>query len=138
MTTCVNRVWSLIVCPQFFCPCSQKPLHFSITLLRLCLRAFNWFNCAPTKSRSLRKRQKTQGALLKIACNFCRRSTVFFSENNLKECNVRVSCICHCCLQRNALNAINLFALSQTATFSKKFSFRFNSTPTKSDVHKPL
>ena len=61
-----------------------------------------------------------------------------FSENNLKEYNVRVSCICHCRLQRNALNAINLFALSQTATFSKKFSFRFNSTPTKSDVHKPL
>ncbi len=73
MTICVNRVRSLIVCSQFFGPCSPKPLHFSITLLRLCLRAFNRFNCVSTKSLFLWKRQKTQGALLKIACNFCRR-----------------------------------------------------------------
>jgi len=72
--------------------------------------------------------------LFEARLQFLQEVYSIFSENNLKECNVRVSCICHCRLQRNALNAINLFALSQTATFSKKFSFRFNSIPTKSDV----
>lgn len=79
MATCVNIVWSWNVCSQFFGPCSPKPLHFSITLLWLCLRAFNRFNCVPTKSRSLRKWQKTQRALLKIACNFCRGSLSFLN-----------------------------------------------------------
>ena len=73
MTACVNIMWSLIVCPQFFGPCGPKPLHLSITLLWLCLKAINRFNCVSTKFQSLRKGQKTQGAFLEIVCNFCRR-----------------------------------------------------------------
>ena len=88
--------------------------------------------------QKLRRHGKNAGPSFGYCLQFLREVYSIFSENNLKECNVQVSCICPCRLQRNALNAINLFALSQTATFSKRFSFRFNSIPTKSDVHKPL
>jgi len=80
--------------------------------------------------QELRRPGKNAGPSFGDCLQFLQEVYSIFSENNLKEYNVRVSCICHCRLQRNALNAINLFALSQTATFSKKFSFRFNSTPT--------
>jgi len=110
---------------------------FHLHFWRLCLRVFIRFSCVWSFLRFHRTCRNAD--VPGEAClQFLQEVYSIFSENNLKECNVRVSCICHCRLQRNTLNVINLFALSQTATFSKKFSFRFNSIPTKSDVHKPL